>query len=243
MERIVRLLLLWGLGGMLIPSAVLPQNYEMPYEISYLGIPLLDMHLRWVENDSLVSVSYDNRLKPLISFIHPIHNVYEVVFRKSDFYPLSWSKTISEGDLDFYSQMDRQSTTRILWNNQKSLDFPAQAYTVFSATHFLASQARVKDFFPNQLKVYVDGQVWLAHVKRYDADQPHPKFHVSDAEVLIEAEMHFESGTSVLSSNDVLTKVIATEGTRFMLWVGPDGKFTKAQFGSFPRAVVMELPN
>jgi hypothetical protein len=43
-----------------------------------------------------------------------------------------------------------------------------------------------------------------------------------------------------MDKNDILMDVIASEGTQFMLWVERDGTYSKAQFGKFPKAVVLK---
>lgn len=210
------------------------------YEISYLRIPLLDMTLTWIEDDSTVRVTYDNQLKPFIAFIHPTHNIYRVHFRKRDFAPLEWSKSISEGDFKFQLHARRTETgKRVRYLEGQEYDFPDGGFTVFSATHFLASKADEPGFFPAKIPVFVDGEVWQARVTRYDAVHPHRDHQLEGDQVLIQTELSKVGGSPVLEKNDVLTSEIATEGTQFLLWVSPDGTYSKAQFGKFPRAVVL----
>ena len=225
----------------ILASPAFPKNEQViEYEASYLGIPLLDMTLTWVEDDTSVYISYNNRLKPFIAYFHPIHNVYRVHFRRNDFAPLDWSKTISEGRLQFQLAATLRSDRRSgVFSNGLKFDFPARGMTVFSATHFLASKARDPDFFPVKFPVFIDGEVWEATARRYAAGNPHPEHTLALDQVLIQADLHYLRGKSIIAENDILTSVIATEGTRFMLWVTPDGNYTRAQFGNFPRAVVL----
>ena len=211
------------------------------YEASYLGIPLLDMTLTWVEDDSSVYVSYDNQLKPYIAYFHPIHNIYEVHFRKDSFKPLEWSKSVSEGDMQFSLQAVRSTSgDKVRFSKGGVMPFPSAGYTVFSATHYLAAKARDQSFFPVKLKVFIDGEVWEATAQRFDHIQTHPDHRLKPGQVIIQADLHYLSGKSLVEKNDILTTVIASEGTQFLLWVTPDGTYTKAQFGSFPKAVVLE---
>lgn len=211
------------------------------YEVSYLRIPLVNMTLTWVEDDSSVRVSYENRLKPFINFIHPVHNIYRVQFRKGDYYPLSWSKSISEGDLQFQMSARRSPDgAKVAYSNGFTVDFPVGGLTVFSATHFLASKAQDPGYFPVKVPVFVDGELWEATATRYDTQNPHPDHKVDLGEVLIQADLHYFSGSPLLQKNDILTREIAKEGTQFFLWVQKDGTYSHAQFGKFPKAVVLK---
>lgn len=212
------------------------------YEVSYIGIPLLDMVLTWEEKDSSVHISYDNKLKPFIAYFHEIHNTYTVEFDKNSFSPLSWSKTVLEGDLQFQLSAERSGYGRTVnFSNGETKDFPTNAYTVFSATHYLASKASQADYFPATIKVFIDGEIWQARAYRFDRDNPHPEHHLESDEILIQTDLHYLSGKSLIADNDILTNVIATEGTQFLLWVTPEGTYTKAQFGRFPKAVLLNM--
>lgn len=211
------------------------------YEVSYLGIPLLDMTLTWVEDDSSVHISYDNQLKPLISFFHPVHNIYRVHFRKDSFKPLNWSKSVSEGNMQFQLDASRSADGKTAYfSSGIKRDFPEHGFTVFSATHLLASQAYNADYFPTRLPIFIDGEIWEASARRYDNTKPHPDHSLAPDQILIQTDLHYLSGRSVIEQNDILTSVIASEGTRFLLWVNPDGTYTRAQFGTFPKAVVLK---
>lgn len=228
---------------MIAMTPLLGKTHEeiINYEISYLSIPLLNMTLTWTETDSSVHISYDNQLKPFIAFFHPIHNIYRVHFRLDDFYPFSWSKTISEGNMHFESIAKRSADGKgVHFSNGVVREFPNEGFTIFSATHFLASRANDPTFFPARIPVFIDGEIWEALATRYDSTTPHPDHVLAPGEVLIETKLHYLSGQSVIQKNDVLTSVIATEGTQFFLWVAPDGSYTRAQFGKFPKAVVLK---
>ena len=213
---------------------------RIEYEASYLGIPLLDMTLTWTELDSTVLISYDNQLKSLIGYFHPIHNIYTVRFLRKKYDPLSWSKKISEGSMKFLLSAERsQDGATVKYSNGVKREFPEEGFTVFSATHFLAAKAHDPAFFPNTLNVLIDGEYWKAEVSRYTPASPHPDHTLPQNQTLIQADLHYISGKRVMDENDILMSVIATEGTRFLLWVLPDGTYTKAQFGEFPRAVVL----
>ncbi|NQV14407.1 DUF3108 domain-containing protein [bacterium] len=223
--------------GLLVAA---PPNKVIRYEVSYIGIPLLDMTLKWIENDSTVSISYDNQLKPLIAYFHSIHNVYRVSFDKNSFSPFRWSKTVREGDFKFQLNADLSSDRqKVHFSNGHVMDFPKGAFTIFSATHFLAAKATQTDFFPAKVPVFIDGELWVAGAQRFDKVNPHPNYHVDGDEVLIQIDLHYLRGKRVIKKNDVLTSVIASEGTRLLLWVLPDGTYIKAQFGKFPKAVVL----
>ncbi|MCF7850645.1 MAG: DUF3108 domain-containing protein [Candidatus Marinimicrobia bacterium] len=227
----------------ILASSLLARNKTevINYEVSYLRIPLVNMTLTWVEDDSTVRVSYENRLKPFINVIHPVHNIYRVEFRKEDFHPLSWSKSISEGDMQFQLSARRSGDGRtVAYSNGSRVAFPADGLTVFSATHFLASKAHDPAFFPTTLPVFIDGELWEATATRYDARHPHPNHGVAPGEILIQTELHYSSGSPLIQRNDVLTNEIAKEGTQFFLWVQKDGTYSRAQFGKFPKAVVLK---
>jgi hypothetical protein len=213
----------------------------IPYEASYMGIPLLDMTLTWEELDSTVQITYNNQLKPFMGYFHSIHNIYRVQFVKDSFEPLAWSKRVSEGSLNFFLEAIRSAQgSHVLYSNGENRSFPESAFTVFSATHFLASKAHDPGFFPSDLKVYIDGETWNATATRYATNQPHPEVKLRSNQVLIQTELHYLEGDRVMPENDILMDVIAREGTRFLLWVEPDGSYSKAQFGKFPKAVVLE---
>jgi len=129
---------------------------------------------------------------------------------------------------------------KVKYSNGELRSFPEDAFTVFSATHFLASKANTPGFFPRDLKVFIDGEVWNATATRYSATQPHPEIKLAPQQVLIQTDLHYVAGDRVMDKNDILMDVIANEGTQFMLWVERDGSYSKAQFGKFPRAVVLK---
>jgi len=211
------------------------------YEASYLGIPLLDMTLTKATGDSTVQITYDNSLKPLISVFHAIHNVYRVEFYKDSFQPIRWSKDISEGALKFqFSGWKSTQAATVYYSNGQIGDLPPGAFTIFSATHYLAAHAHEIQLFPLKLTILIDGDIWEATAKRYDARSAHLEHHIKPDEVLIQTDLHHVAGHSLIPENDILTNVIATEGTRFLLWVSPDGSYSRAQFGSFPKAVVLQ---
>ena len=213
----------------------------IPYEASYMGIRLLNMTLTWEDLDSTVQITYDNQLKPFIAYFHPIHNIYRVHFDKVSYEPLSWSKKVSEGSLNFLLEANRSADgLSVEYSNGAFRSFPDEAFTVFSATHFLASQANTPDFFPRDLKVFIDGEIWNATATRYTVTQPHPDIKLEHSQVLIQTDLHYVGGDRVMDKNDILMDVIANEGTQFMLWVERDGSYSKAQFGKFPRAVVLK---
>ncbi|NQV50026.1 MAG: DUF3108 domain-containing protein [Candidatus Marinimicrobia bacterium] len=231
------LLLCLGFG---VPASA-AETSIIKYEVSYLGLSLLDMTLTWIEDDSSVQVSYDNQLKPLVSKLYSIHNIYRVHFLRDSYQPLNWSKSISEGELDFDLIAQRSTDgSRVSFSEGSNLEFPAGAFTIFSATHYLASKSGDPDFFPNKIRVFIDGTIWEATAIRYDFLNPHPDHKVRVGEVLIQTKLHYLSGESLLKKNDILTSEIATEGTQFLLWVQPDGSYSRAQFGSFPKAVILE---
>lgn len=227
----------------LLLTSLFAENKQevIKYEVSYLRIPLVNMTLTWVEDDSSVRVSYENRLKPFINFIHPVHNIYRVQFRKDDYYPLSWSKSISEGDLQFQLSARRSADgSKVAYSNGFTVDFPVGGLTVFSATHFLASKAQDPGYFPAKVPVFVDGELWEATATRYDTQNQHSDHKVDPGEVLIQADLHYFGGSPLLQNNDILTREIAKEGTQFFLWVQKDGTYSHAQFGKFPKAVVLK---
>ncbi len=215
----------------------------IPYEASYMGIALLDMTLTWEDLDSTVQITYDNQLKPFIAYFHHIHNIYRVHFDKDSYEPLSWSKKVSEGSKNFFLEANRSANgTHAIYSNGEGRPFPEGAFTVFSATHFLASKAHDPAFFPVDIKVFIDGEIWNATATRYTATHPHPhpRINLSGTQVLIQTDLQYVEGERVMVENDILMDVIAREGTRFILWVEGDGSYSKAQFGKFPKAVVLE---
>jgi len=212
----------------------------IPYEASYMGISLLNMTLTWEDQDSTIQITYDNELKPFIAYFHHLHNIYRVRFRKDSYEPLSWSKEVSEGDMQFLLEANRVTQSEVTYSNGQQRTFPDGALTVFSATHYLASKAGNPEFFPVDIKVFIDGETWNARATRYSAENSHPDMAISDAQVLIQTDLHHLEGTRVMQDNDILMNVIANEGTRFLLWVEPDGTYSKAQFGEFPKAVVLD---
>ena len=132
---------------------------------------------------------------------------------------------------------------KVTYSNGVHYDFPVNGFTVFSATHYLASKVHDVEFFPVILPIFIDGEIWEATAQRYDSAHPHPDYTLDNKQVLVQADLHYLNGKSIVENNDILTSVIATEGTRFLLWVDPDGTYTKAQFGRFPKAVVLEQLN
>lgn len=225
-----------------VSDAFMAEQVEIiHYEASYLGVPLLDMTMTQVVDDTSISISYDNQLKAYIAYFHPIHNIYKVQYDRVTYEPLRWSKKVSEGRMKFYLAAERSLKDGLVaYSNRLSRQFPQGAFTVFSATHYLASQARYPDHFPMVLSVFIDGELWRALVSRYTQAEPHLDFEIEPGQILIQADLSYQSGDRVMAENDILMDVIATEGTRFMLWVEEDGVFSKAQFGSFPKAVVLE---
>ncbi|MBC8374754.1 MAG: hypothetical protein H8E26_01845 [FCB group bacterium] len=234
---LMTILLITGLNG----QGLAGDKTVIPYEASYLGVALLNMTLTWEDLDSTVQITYDNQLKPFIAYFHPIHNIYRVRFNKESYEPLSWSKKVSEGSMSFLLEANRSADgLNVNYSNGELRSFPSDALTVFSATHFLASKANTPSFFPRDLKVFIDGEIWNATASRYSATQPHPEIKLAPQQILIQTDLHYVAGDRVMVENDILMDVIASEGTQFMLWVERDGSYSKAQFGKFPKAVVLK---
>lgn len=231
--------------ALIFPSseAIAGETTVIPYEAAYMGISLLNMTLTWEDRDSTIQITYTNELKPFVAYFHQLHNVYRVHFRKDTYEPLDWSKQVSEGDMNFHLKASREDNAGVTFSNGAQRIFPEDAFTVFSATHFLASRASDSQFFPADLKVFIDGETWIARATRYTPDDPHPEMEMSGAQVLIQTDLQYLEGDRVMEENDILMNVIATEGTRFLLWVEPDGTYSKAQFGRFPKAVVLNRLN
>ena len=241
MGQFTRVLMAMLIMTGLIATSLAGEKTVIPYEASYMGIALLDMTLTWEDMDSTVQITYNNQVRPFIDRFHHIHNIYRVHFDKDSYEPMSWSKKISEGSMDFYLEANRTNDgANVLYSNGAGRSFPEDAFTVFSATHFLASRAHDPDFFPTEIKVFIDGEIWKATATRYTATQPHPDIKLPGTQMLIQTDLRYVAGTRVMVENDILMDVIASEGTRFLLWVEQDGSYSKAQFGKFPKAVVME---
>ena len=209
-----------------------------------MGIALLDMTLTWEDLDSTVQITYDNQLKPFIAYFHHIHNIYRVQFKKGSYEPLSWSKKVTEGSMNFFLEANRSiDGAYVQYSNGEDRLFPENAFTVFSATHYLASKAHEPAVFPLDINVFIDGETWSATATRYTVTQPHPEINLVGTQVLIQTDLQYVEGERVMEENDILMDVIAREGTRFMLWVEQDGSYSKARFGRFPKAVVLERLN
>ncbi len=233
---LIAILVLMGVNEMTFAG----DTTVIDYEISYMDIPLLDMQLTWEDLDSTILITYDNQVKPFIAYFHSIHNIYHVSFKKDSYEPLNWSKKVSEGSSNFFLEAARsENRLGVNFSNGEFRAFPQGAFTVFSATHYLASKAAVSDFFPRDIKVFIDGEIWNARATRYSIDHPHPDIKLPDSQVLIQTDLQYVDGSRVMDQNDILMAVIASEGTRFTLWVEPDGSYSKAQFGKFPKAVVL----
>ncbi len=217
------------------------QETRTPYVVSYLGIPILDMNMTRTEEDSLTTIIYDNQLRPFFQNLKHLHNVYRVTFRSGSYAPLHWSKNIQEGDLKFSLKARRiPGQARVRYTDGTTRPFPARAFTVFSATHYLEAIAAEAERFPLRLKIYIDGELWSALVNRFadpaESDlEDHPP-----GTVLLRARLHHLSGHSLVQQNDILTTQIAREGSQFLLWVNSDQKIIRARFGTFPKAVELD---
>lgn len=241
-ERISRFIVLAILVAVCSSNEIVAgETTVIPYEASYMGIALLNMTLIWEDQDTTVQITYRNKLKPFVAYFHQLHNTYRVHFDKKSYSPLSWSKNVSEGSMEFILEANRTSGgTSVSYSNGELRAFPDDAFTVFSATHYLASKAHDDNYFPTDLVVFIDGETWNAEVTRYTIMNPHPEIEIEDSQILIQTDLSYRDGTRVMQENDILMDVIAREGTRFMLWVEPDGSYSKAQFGLFPKAVVLD---
>jgi len=223
-----------------------PSQYSkqvvVPYVVSYLGIPIIDMVQTIVTKDSLVTISYDNQMRGFFNHLVDLHNVYGVTFVEKSYQPIRWSKQIQEGDLDFSLSARRiPGKNEVRYSDGTKRKMPKGAFTVFSATHYLEHMAGDPEKFPLSLKIYIDGEIWRAQVNRW-SDPTHSQLDDHPpGTVLLRAVLHHDGGKSVVSKNDILTGHIASEGSLFLLWVDSNGQIIRARFGTFPSAVELDL--
>lgn len=213
-----------------------------PYVVTYLGVPIIDMVKTETRRDSLVLVQYDNRLRGFFSNVMDLHNVYRVSYEHASFRPVTWSKRIQEGELQFELNASKiPGRNEVRYSDGTTRNFPNGSFTVFSATHYLESIALEADQFPKRLDIFIDGEQWSAQVNRWsDAEHSHLQDHPPGT-VLLRAVLHRKGGSSVVAQNDILTKHIASEGSLFLLWVDQSGRIIRARFGTFPMAVELDL--
>jgi len=211
------------------------------FEVSYLGIPLLDMMGELKKNDSTTSVIYDNTLRPFADVFFDFHTVYQVIYENDSYRPLTWFKKIEEGDLVFDMAVSRdQSSSRVIYEDGQTSTIPDDAFTIFSATHYLVANAHEPGFFPLQMRIFVDGEIWLADIDLHEVIDGNRKPSQDRPELVLKAILHYESGTLIEGGKDMLSRTIARENNTFLIKVSPEGKFHGAVYGKFPRAVELK---
>ena len=237
MKRLATCCLIWG-----VASSALPLNghvnqdniIQRHYSVSFLGVPLVDVDQQIRLGEHQITVSYDNRPKPVWDALFvKIHNVYATTYERQTFRPLRWGKTIQEWSFQQQSHGQAQDST-LFWFNGRQFKVPPHTFTIFSAVHFLEAKAFQPDL-PTNIKVFIEGQIWQVSVQhRLETE------HQQKLQHLI-LRLGRATGRRLLQKTDILTSHIAKPGSQVDLWVAEAGFIVKGRFGTPPEVVDLTL--
>lgn len=208
--------------------------------VSYLGIPVLDCYQDFRRGDSLITVVYDNQIKPFWAKFSAVHNIYAATFTPEEFVPRTDAKEISEGKFQqslavTYAMGERH----LIFGNGRRMAWPTEFRSVFSAVHYLEKWSGTLNY-PLQLPLVIEGARWQANID----DLGRVKIDVNGESMPtrhLRVAMEPLGGKSVLKRTDVLMDFLATPGSKLELWIDDTPQIVRAKVGDFPKAVVLEL--
>lgn len=216
------------------------QKLAAHFVVSYLGIPILDVYQDVHRDDSLVTVNYDNQIKPFWATFRNVNNRYSAVFTAGTFRPVLDEKEIQEGDFDQNLTTRYQDEKGIItYSNGQMVTLKKGLQSVFSAVHYLEASSR-RMTFPRRLEIVIEGEIWYADVRDLGLESVVVLDQLENTQHLL-ATMHPDGGHSIVKRTDILMDFLTTTDSTLELWIDDEQRIVRAQVGEFPKAVVLEL--
>ncbi|MCF7801976.1 MAG: hypothetical protein K9N34_08150 [Candidatus Marinimicrobia bacterium] len=219
-----------------------PLSWKNHFVVSYLGIPVLDCYQDFNTKDSLITVVYDNQIKPFWAKFSDVHNIYAATFTGTDFSPRSDAKEVFEGKFlqslaVTYDLPERQ----LIFDDGNRISWPEGYRSVFSAVHYLEGFAR-QLHYPLQLAILIEGARWRADI----VDLGTTGISVTGEAVLtrhlrVTMQPAGQRSERLTKRTDVLMDFLTTPGSTLELWIDDTPQIVRAKVGEFPKAVVLEL--
>ena len=218
----------------------LPATDTLSYTVSWLGLPVVDLTIAGEASDSAWVVVYRTRTRRWFERIYSVDNRYRIAVDSASGYPLRYEKDIRERrrGRHFWAQYD--STTRLVtYANGLQRPFPVGTHSLFSALVWIQRHPWELDE-ERPLLVEIEGVTWQVDV-RCTAVASSSRTHGP----LVKVEVRFGaqvSGEPVLSTTDILTRMLPGEGHQLRFGVDPERQVVKwVEFGPRPFPIRAKL--
>lgn len=240
-------LFLYFLAFNVIPAGLTASSPEQisrksHFLVSYLGIPVLDCYQDFRVMDSLITVVYDNQIKPFWAKFSDVHNIYAATFTETEYSPHSDAKEVSEGKFLQSSAVTYDDSGRqLIFDSGERVAWPEGFRSVFSAVHYLESFGRQLQY-PLQLAILIEGAPWQADIVDLGMTQISVVGEVTVTRHLrVTMQPAGQRSGRITKRTDVLMDFLSTPGSTLELWIDDSPQIVRAKVGEFPKAVVLEL--
>ncbi len=220
--------------------SLLPAADSLAYTVSWLGVPVVDVTIRHLEDPGPPHVEYRARTRSWFDRFYSVDNRYSIWLDPATGAPARYEKEVLERGRrdDLWALFDKDSRT-ITYANGLHRPWPPGAHTLFSALLWLQKHPwSLDEELP--LQVEVEGVFWRVSTRctaLIPTGQP--------ADTLAVLEARFEervSGEPVLSTTDVLTAMLPGKGHRLRIGVDPARQeVVWVEFGPRPLQVRAKL--
>ncbi|MCF7842280.1 MAG: hypothetical protein K9N11_05465, partial [Lentisphaeria bacterium] len=207
-----------------IPVTLSANPPELPvrkshFLVSYLGIPVLDCYQDFRVKDSLITVVYDNQIKPFWAKFSDVHNIYAATFTTADFLPRNDAKEISEGAFtQSFSATYDEPSRQLLVDSGERLPWPQGFRSVFSAVHYL-ERFSSEITYPTRLAILIEGAQWRAEI----VDLGTTSLSITGEAILTRhlratLQPDGQNAKRLTGRTDILMEFLTTPGSTLELW-------------------------
>ena len=215
-------------------------NDTLSYTVSWLGLPVVDLTVSGEASDSARIVVYHARTRRWFNQIYSVDNRYRILVDSVSGVPLRYEKDIRERGRGrpFWAQYD--STARLVtYANGLQRPLPAGTHSLFSALEWIQRHPWELDVqWP--LLVEVEGVTWPVDVRcKAVAASSGTEGPLVEVEARFGAQV---SGEPVLSTTDILTRLLPGDGHRLRFGVDLEHKVIRwVEFGPRPFPIRAKL--
>lgn len=218
----------------------LPAADTLSYAVSWLGLTVVDLTITGEASDSAWLVEYRTRTRRWFERIYTVDNRYRMAVDSASGYPLRYEKDIREGrrGRQFWAQYD--STARLVtYANGLQRPFPEGTHSLFSALVWIQRHPWELDE-ERPLLVEIEGVTWQVDVRCTAlASSSRTQGRLAEVEVRFGARV---SGEPVLSTTDILTRMLPGEGHQLRFGVDPVRRVVRwVEFGPRPFPIRAKL--
>ncbi|UCH09822.1 MAG: DUF3108 domain-containing protein [Fidelibacterota bacterium] len=225
-----------GLVSLPVTSAA----QSLSYTVSWLGIPVVDVDITTVKQDSNHQVIYRAKTRPLFDPLYSVDNSYSVLLEPQTGQLLYYEKEILERKKydHLWARYDR-SSHRILYSNGLERSWQEGNHNLFSALQWV-QQHHWQLNEKQQLVIESEGIFWEVGLVCTEMKSTQQS---DDSQVEVQAIFEKKlAGEPVLSSTDILTLVLPGEGNILRMGLNPSRTIVSwIEWGTSPFHVRAEL--